>query len=850
MWYRRAAVLAMATVLIHGLPATAVAQTTLLDPVDEAAPPFASPLAVLLIAALALGTMALLRRKMRQEALRADHFTTRTALLEATLDGADLAVAGWPASGRGAPVATPGFLTLFDLEELIDLTPLLDRLTPEDAVALESDFEALHRDGEPFARDVSTRTGDRLAVAGRRGAAVAATVEYDVLTVRRLTPSSGPAEQPQVAPTVDDAGVEAGLRAVVDALPMPAWVRDPAGRLAHVNAAYAAAVELPPAQAVAENAALSGAAAPVGEGEDVPVVVAGERRHMRLFEVSLPGGGADHPGAEGPLLGIALDRSDVADLRGNLRRQARAQQEILGTLRTAVAVWGPDRRLTFCNTAYETLWQLEGAWLATGPTMQEVHEELRRRRRLPEVPDQRQERARVNALFTDTLEPQESALHLPDGTALRMVIAPHPLGGLIELADDETEALQIERDLNTLMAVQAASLQNLVEAVLVTGENGRVRFHNAAFAELWDMDPAYLGTGPHLSTLIPPLVEHVPEASRRPLEETLRAAGFEREGGAYQIDRRDGRVIDYSTAPLPDGSVMHRFLDITDSKEVERALIAANEALGAADRLKSEFVANVSYQLRTPLNAIKGYAEMLSQGLFGPLSDRQRESSLSILRSAGELQALTDAVLDLASIDAGLLEIEAAPVSVDALLQQVVAVGQDWVRSRKLELDLFLPGAIGEAMLDEARVKQVLYNLLSNAARFNHPGGRIAITARREDGMIVFVVSDTGSGIGEDDRDRLFNPFVSEGRGRGVGLGLSLVDRLVALHGGSVRLEPNVPTGTRVIVALPADGPPPPMATDGGSNPLALDRGDDGNDNPADDSPLGSSPSFSPGSPR
>jgi len=253
--------------------------------------------------------------------------------------------------------------------------------------------------------------------------------------------------------------------------------------------------------------------------------------------------------------------------------------------------------------------------------------------------------------------------------------------------------------------------------------------------------------------------------------------------------------------------VLLTYLDVTDTARVERALRERNEALETAGRLKSEFIANVSHELRTPLNAVIGFAEILVNRYFGPLNPRQLDYSNSILASARLLMRLINDILDLATIEAGYMVLETNPIDVSAMLHSVLALTRERARSRDLELDLRFPPEIGVVEGDERRLKQALFNLISNAVKFTPPGGAIRLEATRYDDALLLTVADTGVGIPFADQARVFEKFERGVRQQGAGLGLSLVKSLIELHGGTVVIESVSGQGTRITCRLPVAQP-------------------------------------------
>jgi signal transduction histidine kinase len=247
------------------------------------------------------------------------------------------------------------------------------------------------------------------------------------------------------------------------------------------------------------------------------------------------------------------------------------------------------------------------------------------------------------------------------------------------------------------------------------------------------------------------------------------------------------------------------FVDVTDTVRAERRLIERNQALEAADRLKTEFVSHVSYQLRTPLASIIGFSEMLEQNFAGPLNDKQTAYLNSILQGATQLRALINDILDLAIIDAGAMELELTEVPVFETLNGVLPLVGERAEKAGVSLAFEADPSVGIVIGDLRRIKQIAFNLLSNALNFTQTGGTITLSAKPEDSGVAIVVSDTGSGIPAEYQPKAFERFESRGLTgkRGAGLGLALVKSFVELHGGWVALESEPGKGTRVTCHLP-----------------------------------------------
>ncbi len=614
------------------------------------------------------------------------------------------------------------------------------------------------------------------------------------------------------------AGVERA-RAILDTLPIPIWERDGDGRVCWGNKAYRAAVDTDERGVSANGTELvrgldlyrRASEASAEESTDRHVIVGGQRLYMRIAEapLPLPGNGAARGGLH-RTVGYALDQTSLEDARADLGRHIAAHGEVLEHLKSAIAIFGPDRRLKFYNFGYVTLWGLDEEWLDAGPTLGEVLEHLRERRIFPEFADFQTYKRSQTELFTSVLQRQEDMLHLPDGRTLRQFITPHPFGGLLFVIEDVTSTLALERSYNTLLQVQNETLDNLEEGVAVLGSDGRLKLYNPAFLSIWGLSPEDVGGSPHFSAIVDSVQSRFAHEQDWPVRRSdLLSLGLERNAETRRLRRDDGSVVSISAVPLPDGGKLISTLDVTDSDRVEQALRASNEALETADRLKSEFIANVSYQLRTPLNAILGFAEILNNRYFGELNERQGDYTGSIIDASNRLLQLIDDILDLATIEAGYMSLERRSIDIREILGKVHDLTREWAGKQGLKVEMDCPDDIGGVDADDRRLRQALYNLVSNAIKFTPPGGRITLWGRREGGVIRLAVSDTGVGIPEADQRRVFGRFEKgqrHVRNGGIGLGLALVKSFVELHGGRLELVSNPGEGTTISCLLPASG--------------------------------------------
>ncbi|HTZ79913.1 MAG TPA: ATP-binding protein [Stellaceae bacterium] len=727
----------------------------------------------------------------------------------------------------GAETVIPGASTKLGLDRTSGFTDFLACFDTADAAALLEARRRLAEDGAEFHLEARAARSDTLfEVVGRRMESDAGSAD-----VIWFIEAGGRAH---VIAERDAARAERDrLRQVLDALPLAVWRRrTDTLDLIDCNRVYGQAVEASRAQAIAEGRELGARVlgdkgrelaerarqTEIAQSESHHIVVAGQRRLMEFTEQPLDGGDE--------IVGFARDFTDLETMQAELARHVSAHGEVLENVTVAVAIFGPDTRLNFFNSAFAQLWRLEEDWLASEPGLDELLERLRERRRLPEYADFRAFKRQQLAMFTSLLGPQEELLHLPDERTLRLVVSPHPFGGLTFVYEDVTDKLALERSYNTLIEVQRETLDNLYEAVAVLGSDGRLKLWNPAYAQIWKLPAEALVGEPHVGEIVEKTralfeMEGSPEpwvSLKERIVNHLMAHTEESE----RLQRADGSVLHASIVPLPDGNVLLSYLDITDSTRVERALRERNEALETAGRLKSEFIANVSYELRTPLNAIIGFAEILANQYFGKLNPRQQDYSRGILDSSHRLMSLINDILDLATIEAGYMTLETQEIDIHAMMSSVLTLARERARNQSLTLNFDCPADIGVIKGDERRLKQALFNLVSNALKFTPPGGTVTLSARRaDDGEVALAVSDTGVGVPEEDHLRIFEKFERgnpQGRQSGPGLGLSLVKSFIELHGGRVELASSPGTGTTITCYLA--GAPPAAATEESPAPL------------------------------
>ncbi len=598
------------------------------------------------------------------------------------------------------------------------------------------------------------------------------------------------------------------FQSLLDAIDLPVWQRDTEGKLTWVNQAYSEAVEAVSAEEALREGReflttvarerIRAAATPESPFHDkISTVVHGNRTFFDVVDVRAPNGSA----------GIAIDVSEAESVRAELARTLKSHAETLDHLATPVAIFDGERRLQFYNQAFVQLWELDIAFLEKRPDNSELLDRLRSAKKLPEQLNWKTWKDDVLSVYR-ALDTQADLWHLPNGQILRVFATAHPQGGATWVFENLTEQVDLETRYNTLVKVQGETIDHLSEGVAVFGPDGRIRLSNPAFRILWNITEAQAKPGTHIQALAEACAPSYDRTDGwKRFAEQITSFDDERPSSQGTLELYSNLVLDYAVIPLPNAQTMLTFVNKTDSVRAERALTEKNEALLKADELKNDFVQHVSYELRSPLTNIIGFTDLLKTPGIGALNERQAEYIDHISTSSSVLLTLVNDILDLATVDAGIMRLNYSEIVLNDLLDEVSMQIADRLQESGVMLEITVPAHLGSIVADQQRLKQILLKLLTNAANFAPEGSTISLKCGREGMDFVFSVSDRGPGIPEELLHTVFNRFASGGKGgkrSGAGLGLSIVESFVSLHEGEVSIESQAGKGTMVTCRIPS----------------------------------------------
>ncbi|HBQ93119.1 MAG TPA: histidine kinase [Erythrobacter sp.] len=607
----------------------------------------------------------------------------------------------------------------------------------------------------------------------------------------------------------EDFGALVGL---IEAAPMPMWFRGADMQLRLVNQAYVAAVGAESAdQVVADQVELvetvngRTAAEVAQQAADrrqpieriLSATIERARRTIRVTDLPLMGEG---------IAGYAVDIEEMEEQAREFRAFREAQRSMLDQLSIGVAQFDAGHRMTFANQPFHRVFSLPPGVVNERTSFGQMLLIARENGRIPEVRDFPAWRNELTEWFQRD-EPHEEAWPLSDSTHLRIVAQPLPDGGLVMIAEDRTEQLALSATRDTLLRTRTATFDNLFEALAVFAPDGHLELWNRGFPGAWGIDPEVLDGHPQAEDLLQAISRNLSDpASVSQLNQVIRAATLDRKKSNGRIELADGRTLDFTGVPLPDGNGMLTVLDVTASQQAEVALRERNRALEEADAVMTRFLANMSYEFRTPLTSIGGFAELLTSGIAGELSPQATEYAQAISLSVGKLTEQVENVLDLSQSEAGLMPLRKSTFKLLPFLTKIVRKEEQRIHDGELTLDL-KGDAEKSVTADPHQLRRAISQLLDNAINGTPRGGRIAIDIGRKRDETRIVISDNGRGMSQHELARALEGIRMSSDGKGIerrhGLGIPLARQLVEAHGGTLEIRSRKNSGTTATITLP-----------------------------------------------
>ncbi len=604
----------------------------------------------------------------------------------------------------------------------------------------------------------------------------------------------------------------AALVNLIEAAPMPMWFRGSDTRLRLVNTAYVEAVDGGNAEDVIERqieliesvdgltaAQIAGQSAQQSQPIErvVQATIDGTRRALRVSDLPVQGEG---------VAGYAVDIQEMEEQARNYRAYSQAQRSMLDRLSVGVAQFDGERKLVFANQPFRRIFSIRPGSGSQGMAFERWLSEARDEGRTPEVRDFPAWRTEHSAWFSGGQAMDEN-WPLPDGTHLQIIAQPMPDGGLMLIAEDRTEHLALSATRDTMLRTRTATFDSLFEALAVFAPDGKLQVWNRTFAATWGVTEELLDTHPGADKLVEAIAPNLSRPRRASsVGETIRSATLDRKERAGRLSMADGRTLEFAGVPLPDGNGLLTALDVTANEQAETALRERNQALEAADQVKTRFLANMSYEFRTPLTSIGGFAELLDGGVAGELTPQAREYTQAIIDSVARLTEQVENVLDLSQGEAGLLPIAKQKLELQPFITGIVREREQAILDKGLSLDLRGSQA-AKLEADPRQLSRAVGQLLDNALEATPKGGKLLVDLSRKKDGVRIVISDNGRGMTAEELSRAMDGLRPAGNGGGMerrqGLGIPLARQLVELHGGTLEIHSERDVGTTAMIHLP-----------------------------------------------
>lgn len=456
------------------------------------------------------------------------------------------------------------FCKLFNMNlgSLFELGPVFDLLQDDSSKKLQTKISLLHAEQIPFQMEIMMIDFKKMFVKGYH-------FNEDGLSLNVIWFREADLLLEEEQPNLIRESFK--LKNLMDVLPFPTWMRDEKFRITYVNKAYAQLLDKPLDKVVQESMEV-----PSWIDKEDPYkfpreVFQSSSSHKKRFYTIIKGGRhlmevcefpEKYVGVHG---GYAVDLTQQEELRESFERYKQVEKNVLDSLlNTAVAIFGPDMRIKTYNQAYLNIRKLDENWVQKNPTMGEILDELRQRRQLPDFADYKEYKEQRINLFHSLTGHVEEIQHQPDGKILRLVQAPHPLGGLILTVEDVTSYLRLESDLRVMLSVYRETIDHLYEGVLLFGTDNRIVLSNPALGLLWGLGDKSRETGRHLSHLIEEIKDFliVPRDWEEYKSHILDNMS-DRIPKVRQLYLKNQKIYQLSYIPLPDGSNLLIFLDVT-----------------------------------------------------------------------------------------------------------------------------------------------------------------------------------------------------------------------------------------------------------------------------------------------
>ncbi|CAO5674866.1 MAG: hypothetical protein HEEMFOPI_00136 [Holosporales bacterium] len=514
--------------------------------------------------------------------------------------------------------------------------------------------------------------------------------------------------------------------------PLALWHRNIQGSIHYCNTSYAGALGVSVSKAIAESMELiSSRQVNLHELSKQALlhsekmiarahtVIDGHRRLLELAEIPMKDSGTT--------IGYAMDITEIEELEQKIKNTTKAYRDILDALSIPIAVFDEERHINFYNLAYQQLFEFTSDFLHKKPTLAEILDDLRKRRKIQEYSSFKEHKKERNSLFNNLLSPIEEISYLPDGKTLRIRISPYPLGGVLFIFENITNQLVLERDVNTLQAVQKTTLDHLHEGIIVIGNDGKIKLFNPAVATIWSI-PKMKDTQLHIQQWLLSISDmFLDDDQHKNWQQQLAKRFSERHPVTEKLYLKNSTVVEWFYVPLPDGSHLLGFIDISNIWKHEQQLKSRNLNLELLQKIKTNYIDEIKCELTPSLNDILGFSSTLSSQIFGDLNEKQNDYLKLIYQKASNLQSLLDNVFELIHLDFDHLELQKEKTILKTFFDHLVPLIVKKAHTQGIECEIINTLQKEHLFIDQKRLHQAYLALVFDHLKRIPKDGKIIV---------------------------------------------------------------------------------------------------------------------------
>ncbi len=675
-------------------------------------------------------------------------------------------------------------------------------LIEEDARKLRKAIEDLRQSGEPFFLYLTTQTKKEIEVEGRL------TNMRCCIWVRNIPQIKMEAKKlkQQLQTQVNMLGI---LGEATNRRGLSIWIRNSKGVLVWVNEVYANAVGIRDVKDVISRQVEILAAKELSEmlsvlhKKEIHETVTHRNcvNGMRIYHtISIP---YDKGGS----YGIAHDITELTQARQSLEINEGAREIVFDNIQGSILVFNDKQRLSFANAKFVELTGMDKNWLDERPYANEIFDKMRENNLLPEQKDYRMWLAELLEL-----NEQSSVLgqewYVQNGQKLYVKKINTGNSGLIFIIDNLTHSLELSGKVDAMQILQAATLDNLQEAVAQFGADGRVKLCNKPFAKMF-LEGIEYESEPHINDIASNPKRKIKDSNHF---ERLRQIVLNMEPQSEETDMielKNGDIYKYTARFVEGGTKLVCYENQTHEIAFQKMLEEKNFALESTDRMKREFMAEVSQKLREPLNNVMAYSQMLDADMYGPLNQQQAELVQLMVHQCYDFKDLVDKIIDKAQIEAGNVKPKMKMAPLINLLNDTFRRVDGRLKQKNLCLNVKVPRSEISIIADPEHINKIVTHLLTESIEASKEGEKISFSCyNKEDGTYFTIYDNCPFEIEHDGKKKShFELQPKNGKNRYENIGYQIASGLVKMHGGSISLMPTKDNKTTVEFVIP---PPTP----------------------------------------